>query len=57
MHLLLGNSHVEGGDYELAIQLFEHARDKLGDRKERPPLIISLVYLLPSEFMEIDQDL
>ena len=54
MHLLLGNSHVEGGDYERAILSFEHARDKLGDRKEEPPLVILLVYSLLSGCIGID---
>ena len=57
MYLLLGDSHVDGGDYERAIQSFEHARDKLGDHKKGPLLIVSLVYLLLSEFMEINPDL
>ena len=48
---------MEGSDYEQAIQSFEHARDKLGDRKTGPPLIISLVYPLLTEFIEINPDL
>ena len=46
MHLLCGNMYMEGGDYNRAIQSFEDARLKLGSYKERPPLIISLVYPL-----------
>ena len=56
MHLLHGNSQVEGGDYERAIQSFERARDKLRDHKEGLPLIISLVSLLLSRFIEIDPE-
>ena len=48
MHFLLGSLHMESGDYKRAIQSFEHARVKLGDRMDQPPLIVSLVYpLLP----------
>ena len=44
MHLLLGNKRMESNDYEHAIQLFEDAQIKLGDRSRKPPLIVSLVY-------------
>ena len=44
MHLLRGNTHMESGDYNRAIHSFEDARVRLGGRKERPPLIIALVY-------------
>ena len=56
MHFLLGNSHVEDGDYERAIESFKLARDKLGDHKEGPPSIISLVYSLLSGFIGIDPE-
>ena len=44
MCLLRGNMHMESGDYERAIQSFENARIKLGNRTRQPPLIVSLVY-------------
>ena len=44
MHLLHGNLYMKSGDYNRAIQSFKDARLKFGSRKERPPLIISLVY-------------
>ena len=54
MRLLLGNLCMEGGDYERAVQSFEYARVKLGDRKGQPPLIISLVYpLLPGNVLRL----
>ena len=37
---------MESGDYNRAIQLFEDARVQLGSRKERPPLIVTLVHAL-----------
>ena len=43
MHLLLGNKHMEGGNYEHAIQSFESAQIKLGDRVHQPALIVLLV--------------
>ena len=53
MHLHLGDLHMDGGDYERAIQSFEHARLKLGDRTDQPALIISLVYsLLPRNILK-----
>ena len=48
MHFRLGNLHMNGGDYECAIQSFQCAQLKLGDRTDEPPLIVSLVCsLLP----------
>ena len=47
MLVFLGNLHMRRGDYKLAVQSFERAEVKLGARKERPPLIISLVHTLP----------
>ena len=44
MFLLLGNKHIESGDYNPAIQSFEAAQIKLGDRSRKPPLIVLLVY-------------
>ena len=38
---------MESGDYERAIQSFEHARGQLRNRTSRPPLVVSLVGFLP----------
>ena len=46
MYLLRGNSHMESGDYECAIQSFKYARAQLGNRTSRPPLVVSLVNLV-----------
>ena len=45
MHFLLGNLHMERGDYKRAVQLFEDAKVKQGDHTHPPPLIVSLVSL------------
>ena len=46
MHLLLGNMHMEGGDYKRAIRSFEDAQMKLRNPTRPPMLIVSLVYPL-----------
>lgn len=59
MHPFLGSLHMESGKYEDAIQAFERARVKLGDRMCQPPLIVSLVYIkFPATFQrtEVDPD-
>ena len=50
---------MESGKYEDAIQAFERARVKLGDRMYQPPLIVSLVYIkFPAtlQHTEVDPD-
>ena len=37
---------MESGNYLRAVQSFDRARVKLGDRTDHPPLIVSLVYPL-----------
>ena len=54
MYLLHGNLYMKSGDYNRAIQSFGDAQAKLGSRKERPPLIISLVsVLLPRNALQL----
>lgn len=54
MHLLLGNLHMENGDYKGAIRSFEDARVKLGIRTHPPPSIVSLVHpLLPRRGLKL----
>ena len=54
MHLFLGNLDMEKGDYERAIQSFQHAQIKLNDHKERLPLMITLVHaLLPRNALKL----
>ena len=47
MYLLLGNWHLDSGDYERAAQALENSRAQLEDRMSRPPSVVSLVNLLP----------
>ena len=47
MYLLLGDLNVDRGNHERAIQLFQHAQAKLGDRTSQVPLVVSLVNFLP----------
>ena len=44
MHLLLGSKHMESDNHDRAVQSFEEARIKLGNRTHQPPLVVSLVY-------------
>ena len=37
---------MEEGNYEHAVESFEHARVRLGDRTDQPPLLVSLVGFL-----------
>jgi len=46
MHLLLGNSHMESGDYESAIRSFECARALMRPYSSEVLSVISLVGLL-----------
>ena len=46
MYFLLGNSHMERGDYEGAIQSFEHARAQMRHYGGRPLLVVSWVSFL-----------
>ncbi|KAN0087949.1 hypothetical protein V8E55_006570 [Tylopilus felleus] len=43
MYLLLGNTHMESGDYESAIDLFERAHAQVQHCQNRLPLVISLM--------------
>ncbi|KAF8435991.1 hypothetical protein L210DRAFT_3549767, partial [Boletus edulis BED1] len=43
MYLLLGNSQMECGDHDGAIQSFEHARAQMRDYIGRPLFVISLI--------------
>ena len=43
MYFLLGNFEMEHGDYESAIQSFEHARAQMRHDERRPLLVVSLV--------------
>ena len=43
MYLLLGNTHMESGDYESAIDLFERAHAQVQHCQNRLPLVVSLV--------------
>ena len=47
MYLLRGNSHMENGNYDRAIQSFKQAQAQLGDRTSRPPLMVSLANFVP----------
>ena len=46
MYLLIGNSHMESGDYKSAIQLFEHARAQMRPYSTQVLSMISLASLL-----------
>ena len=48
MHLLLGNSHIESGDYNSAVRSFEHARAQMRPHTSPELLQVSLVSLLPT---------
>ena len=43
MYLLLGDSHMESGDYDGAIQSFEHARAQLRPYPNESLFVVSLV--------------
>ena len=43
MYLLLGNFQMERGDYEGALQSFEHARVQVRPYGGQPLLVVSLV--------------
>ena len=46
MYLLLGNTHMESGDYESAIDLFERAHAQVQHCQNQLPLVILLIILL-----------
>ena len=46
MYLLLGNSHMETGDYKGAIQLFERARAQTRPHTSQALSVVSLVSFL-----------
>lgn len=54
MYLLLGNSHMETGDYESAIQSFEHARTHMRHRTSRTLFVVSLVSVLTGKVQCIE---
>jgi len=43
MHVLLGNSHMESGDYKSAIRSFEHAWTQMRPYASQALSVISLV--------------
>ena len=54
MFLLHGNSHTKRGDYEGAIQLFEHAQAQMRHYEGRSLLVISLVSFLMGVLQRIE---
>ena len=48
MYLLLGNSHMESGDYEGAIRSFELARAQLRPFPSQSLFVVALVNFLTS---------
>ena len=43
MYFLLGNSHMESGEYERAIESFEHAQAQTRHHRSQSLLVVSLV--------------
>ena len=54
MYLLLGNFQMERGDYEGAIQSFEHARAQIRHDEGRLFLVVSLVSFLVGVLQRIE---
>ena len=56
MHLLLGNSRMESGNYEDAIRSFEYAQAQLRPHTSQALLIVSLVSFLTAILQRIEID-
>jgi len=59
MHLLLGNSHMESGDYKSAIRSLERARAQMRPYTRQGYSVISLVNFLMAipQYVEAAYDL